>query len=207
NYFILLEKGIAWLGGGKDWRLTLLPMAAAIAIIPLTASVALKFTGSRRTALIAAGLVAFNPYLVMWGVMIRAYSLLVALSLLAINEFFGWYQNQGWRRGIRVAGTVLLLVLTHLNGLYSVVDGRRKRLEKRFRLAQVHLAIQNTVGAFGSNGDINPGGLLAALAGHCEGEPGMGNRHSAHKRGIFAAGFSRLHGHRPCGNLVPALPH
>lgn len=120
NYFILLEKGIAWLGGGKDWRLTLLPMAAAIAIIPLTASVALKFTGSRRTALIAAGLVAFNPYLVMWGVMIRAYSLLVALSLLAINEFFGWYQNQGWRRGIRVAGTVLLLVLTHLNGLYTV---------------------------------------------------------------------------------------
>ena len=32
NYFILVEKGVAWLSGAADWRLTLLPMAAAIAI-------------------------------------------------------------------------------------------------------------------------------------------------------------------------------
>ena len=61
NYFILVEKGIAWLCGAADWRLTLLPMAAAVAIIPLTASLALKIAGSTRTALIAAGLAAFNP--------------------------------------------------------------------------------------------------------------------------------------------------
>ena len=91
NYFILVEKGVAWLCGAMDWRLTLLPLAAAIAIIPLTASVALKFTGSTRTALIAAGVTAFNPYLVMWAPMIRSYSLLLALRLLAINEFFRWY--------------------------------------------------------------------------------------------------------------------
>ena len=42
NYFILVEKGVAWLCGAADWRLTLLPMAAAVAIIPLTASLALK---------------------------------------------------------------------------------------------------------------------------------------------------------------------
>src|SRR2546422_4368619 len=29
NYFILAEKGIAWLCGATDWRLTLLPLAAA----------------------------------------------------------------------------------------------------------------------------------------------------------------------------------
>jgi hypothetical protein len=50
NYFILFEKGVASLCGATDWRLTLLPIAAAIAVIPLTASLALKLTGSTRTA-------------------------------------------------------------------------------------------------------------------------------------------------------------
>jgi hypothetical protein len=121
NYFILVEKGVTWLCGAADWRLTLLPMAAAVAIIPLTASLALKFTGSTRSALIAASLAAFNPYLVYWGPAIRAYSLLVALSLLAINEFFHWYQQRDWWRGMRCAAVVLLLLLTHLNGVYTVV--------------------------------------------------------------------------------------
>ena len=67
NYFILVEKGVAWLCGATDWHLTLLPMTAAVAIIPLTASLALKFTGSTRTALIAASLAAFNYYLVLLG--------------------------------------------------------------------------------------------------------------------------------------------
>jgi hypothetical protein len=120
NYFILVEKGVAWLSGGADWRLTLLPMAAAVAIIPLTASLALKFTGSARTALVAASLAAFNPYLVMWGPMIRAYSLLVALSLLTIIEFFHWYRQRNWWSGARCAAVVLLLLLAHLNGVYTV---------------------------------------------------------------------------------------
>ena len=120
NYFILVEKAIARLCGATDWRLTLLPIAAAVAIIPLTASLALKFTGSTRTALTAASLAAFNPYLIYWGPAIRAYSLLVALSLLAINEFFHWYQQRDWWSGVRCAAVVLLLLLTHLNGVYTV---------------------------------------------------------------------------------------
>src|SRR6476659_2486235 len=120
NYFILVEKGVAWLCGVADWRLTLLPMAAAVAIIPLTASLALKLSGSTSTALIAAGLVGFNPYLVAWGPAIRAYSLLVALSLLAINEFFRWARRRDWWSGVRCAGAVLLLLLAHLNGIYTV---------------------------------------------------------------------------------------
>lgn len=120
NYFILVEKGVAWLCGAMDWRLTLLPITAAIAIIPLTASVALKFTGSTRTALIAASLAAFNPYLLYWGPLIRAYSLLVAFSLLAINEFFNWARQRDWSGGLRCAAAVLLLLLAHLNGVYTV---------------------------------------------------------------------------------------
>jgi hypothetical protein len=120
NYFILVEKGVAWLCGATDWRLTLLPLAAAIAIIPLTASLALKLTGSTRIALIAASLAAFNPYLVSWGPAIRSYSLLVAFSLLAINEFFNWYRQHDWWSGARCAAIVLLLLLAHPNGVYTV---------------------------------------------------------------------------------------
>jgi len=120
NYFILVEKAISRLCGATDWRLTLLPIAAAVAIIPLTASLTLKFTGSTRTALIAASLAAFNPYLIYWAPAIRAYSLLVALSLLAINEFFHWYQQRDWWSGLRCAAVVLLLLLAHLNGVYTV---------------------------------------------------------------------------------------
>ncbi|MFZ3375559.1 MAG: DUF6541 family protein, partial [Chthoniobacterales bacterium] len=120
NYFILAEKAIAWLCGATDWRLTLLPLAGAVAIIPLTASLALKFTGSTRTALIAASLTAFNSYLVYWAPMIRAYSLVVAFSLLAINEFFHWYRQRDWWSGVRCAAAVLLLLLMHPNGVYTV---------------------------------------------------------------------------------------
>src|SRR5215475_601345 len=120
NYFILVEKWVAWLCGATDWRLTLLPLTAAVAIIPLTASLALKFTGSTRTALIAASLTAFNPYLVYWGLLIRSYSLLVALSLLAINEFFQWYARRDWWSGVRCATVLLLLLLAHINGVYTV---------------------------------------------------------------------------------------
>ena len=120
NYFILAEKWIAWLFGATDWRLTLLPLAGAVATIPLTASLALKFTGSTRTALIAGCLAAFNPYLIRFGPIIRSYSLLVAFSLLAINEFLHWYQQRDWWSGGRCAAAVLLLVLMHINGVYTV---------------------------------------------------------------------------------------
>ena len=120
NYFILVEKGVASLCGATDWRLTLLPIGAAIAVIPLTASLALKLTGSTRTALVAAALAAFNPYLVMLGPTIRAYSLLTAFSLLALNEFFHWSQWPGWWNGVRCAAAVLFLLLAHLQAIYVV---------------------------------------------------------------------------------------
>lgn len=120
NYFILVEKGVASLCGVADWRLTLLPIGAAIAVIPLTASLALKLTGSTRTAMLAATLVAFNPYLIMLGPTIRAYSLFAAFSLLVFNEFFYWNQRPSWWSGVRCASAVLLLLLIHLQAIYIV---------------------------------------------------------------------------------------
>jgi uncharacterized membrane protein len=70
--------------------------------------------------LIAGALAAFNPFLNWWGPVIRSYSLLVAFSLLAINEFFHWYQQRNWWSGGRFAAAVLLLLLVHINGVYTV---------------------------------------------------------------------------------------
>ena len=183
NYFILVEKGIAWLCGGADWRLTLLPLAAAAAAIPLTASVALKFTASTRTALTAAGLVAFNPYLVAWGPAIRSYSLLVAFSLLAINEFLHWYAQCSWWKGARCAAAVLLLLLVHLNGVYIVAflllllaietisagwSGGR-----RFLWGSRSLWVPLAVAALACRG-----GLLALAARYRKTQQGMGNRYT-----------------------------
>ena len=61
-----------------------------------------------------------QPLPIYWGPAIRAYSLLVALSLLTINEFFHWYRQRGWWSGARCAAVVLLLLLAHLNGVYTV---------------------------------------------------------------------------------------
>ncbi len=44
----------------------------------------------------------------------------MALSLLTINEFFHWYQRRDWWSGVRCAAVVLLLLLAHLNGVYTV---------------------------------------------------------------------------------------
>ncbi|HEY7316978.1 MAG TPA: hypothetical protein VIE89_05335, partial [Candidatus Binatia bacterium] len=44
----------------------------------------------------------------------------VALSLLTIIEFFHWYRQRNWWSGARCAVVVLLLLLAHLNGVYTV---------------------------------------------------------------------------------------
>jgi hypothetical protein len=56
----------------------------------------------------------------MLGPTIRAYSLLTAFSLLAINEFFHWRQRPGWWSGVRCAAAVLFLLLAHLQAIYIV---------------------------------------------------------------------------------------
>ena len=187
--------------GATDWRLTLLPLTAAVAIIPLTASLALKFTGSTRTALIAASLAAFNPYLVMWGPVIRSYSLLVALSLLAINEFFHWYWRSDWWSGVRCAAVVLLLLLAHLNGVYTVAFLILLLAVETISAGwsggtKVSLGRKNALDPIGWSGDNSRRSLLATLARYRQGQPRMGNRYSANEHGISSAGLYHVHGCR-----------
>ena len=119
NYFILLEKFMAYLGGNNQVSLCFIPLLAAIVTIPLTAVLARMIT-STRVALIAATLLTMNPYLIYYSGIIRAYSLLTALSLLVMILFFRWYAHRTLRNGIYLSLACYFLMLSHLNGVYTV---------------------------------------------------------------------------------------
>lgn len=120
NYFILAEKAVAQLTGSEGWPLEILPMLGGIATIPLTASLARRLGGG-RLALVAAALTAFNPYLVRYSPVLRAYAPLAALAIWAVDLFFRWRERRTWRAGVAVAGVIFLLLLMHPNGIYVVM--------------------------------------------------------------------------------------
>ncbi len=120
NYFILAEKGVAWLSDSEGWPLEILPMLGGIATIPLTASLARRLGGG-RLALTAAALTAFNPYLVRFSPVLRAYAPLAALAVWAVDLFFRWRERRTWRAGLAAAGVILGLLLVHPNGIYVVM--------------------------------------------------------------------------------------
>lgn len=119
NYFLVAEKLVSGLLGENTLGLELIPLSAGIMTIPLTAILATRFT-SQRTALAAATLIALNPYLIQFSGILRAYSLLTALSLLLLIVFFRWYDLRTYRCGIAVAAVSLALILAHPNGAYSL---------------------------------------------------------------------------------------
>jgi len=119
NYFLVLEKIIVGILGQNAFSLRLVPLTAGVSVIPLTAVLAMRFT-SRRTAMVAATLVALNPYLIDFSVIIRAYSLLTALSLALLIAAFWWRDAPSYRRGLAVAAIAYLLVLSHPNGAYPL---------------------------------------------------------------------------------------
>ena len=144
----------------------------------------------------------------MWGPTIRSYSLLVAFSLLAINEFFHWYQQRDWWSGVRCAGAVLLLLLAHLNGVYTVAflmlllaaesvsagwSGGRKFLWESRTLWIPLAGVAIIVG-------IAYWRLLPDIA---KVNQRMGNRYPANKHGISSAGLYHVHG---CWLRAPCCP-
>ena len=119
NYFILSEKYLLKIACGNQLSLIILPEIAGIATIPLTA-ILTKMFASKKTALISATLIAFNPYLISFSGIIRSYSLLTALSLLTIILFFNWCTNRTFKNGIYLALASYVLMLSHLNGAYTL---------------------------------------------------------------------------------------
>ena len=119
NYFILAEKGVAGLTGSEGWPLEVLPMMGGIAVIPLTAALARRL-GGRPLALTAAALTAFNPYLVRFSPVLRAYAPLAALAVWTVERFFRWRERRTWSAGAAAATVALLTLLTHPNGIYVI---------------------------------------------------------------------------------------
>ncbi len=121
HYFLVMTKFLAeWMGESVLW-LGMVPMLAGVAAIPLTARLGSRFMPA-ELALAAAFLVAVNPYLIQYSCTVRSYSLLVFLSLLAIDRFFAWRNNPGYRQGILMAVIVFFLLMFHINGIYVVAS-------------------------------------------------------------------------------------
>jgi hypothetical protein len=119
NYFLAAEKMMVSLSGGSHFSLLLLPMVAGIITIPLTSLLAARFT-SAQSSLLASALVALNPFLIKYSGIIRAYSLLVCLSILTLILFFRWREKPTLRGGLLTAVSSLFLVVVHPNGIYVV---------------------------------------------------------------------------------------
>ena len=64
---------------------------------------------------------AFNPYLVRFSPVLRAYAPLAALAVWAVDLFFRWRKHRTWRAGLAAAGVILGLLLMHPNGIYVVM--------------------------------------------------------------------------------------
>lgn len=119
NYFIGLEKLVAVIFGKNPFFLKFIPITAGILTIPLTALLALRFSSS-RVAMVAAALTAMNPCLIHYSGFIRSYSLLAAISILVIIQYFKWHTARTYQHGIMVSIWILFLVLIHPNGAYTV---------------------------------------------------------------------------------------
>ena len=117
NYFIVVEKLIGAGFGRGPLALGLLPLLAGVGLVPLLACLARRFTET-RVALMAAALVALNPFLIDYSGRIRSYSLLAAGSLLLLLMFLNWYQRRSRLFGRLTAVAATALLLFHPLGLY-----------------------------------------------------------------------------------------
>ncbi|WP_028313974.1 hypothetical protein [Desulfatibacillum aliphaticivorans] len=120
NYFILMEKGMFFLGGGARFSLIAIPLLAGIATIPLTALFA-RMMVENRVALLAAALASCNPFLIHYSGIIRSYPILAALSLIALILYFKWSEDRSFKNGIFFAIAAFFLFLSHLNGAYTLL--------------------------------------------------------------------------------------
>lgn len=119
NYFIVFEKFISILFGNGVFSLGFVPLAAGIATIPLTANLAKRYT-TTNVAIMSSVLVAANPYLIRYSGIIRSYSLLMALSILAIILFSNYLIDPSLKNGILVSAGCYLMTLFHPNGSYTI---------------------------------------------------------------------------------------
>jgi len=111
-------------------------MVASSLAAPMAAVVLLRLRGTPSMVLLAALLVALNPYLVSFGVTLRSYAMVVFVSLAALNALLRWIDRPGWGHGVRCAGWCAAGLLAHLCFLYFLVFLGCVLLVDRWRLVR-----------------------------------------------------------------------
>lgn len=117
--YLMLERFLAQATGHNPWALVLPSLVASVATIPLVAALGLRLS-SPRTALLAAFLAAVHPYLLLYSVIIRSYSLMVAFTLAALIGLLDWTRRPAWRSGGACAFWVALALLFNANAIYQM---------------------------------------------------------------------------------------
>jgi uncharacterized membrane protein len=117
--YLMLERFIARATDHDTWALVLPSLAAGVATVPLVAALGLRLA-SVRTALLAASFTAVHPYLVLYGVTIRSYSLMTAFTLAAAVALFDWMRRPSWRSGGACALCVAAALLFNANAIYQM---------------------------------------------------------------------------------------
>lgn len=121
NFYLSGLKAIDNAVGDANWLLVLPGIAAGVWLVWLTASLALRLESGRFGALVAALLVAVNPFLVGYSVTIRSYIFLTAFSTAMILELQAWSRTGRWREGVLTGVYGALALLAHTNALYTYV--------------------------------------------------------------------------------------
>jgi hypothetical protein len=117
NVYLALTKFLATVSQGNPWVMVAPSLLSGAATIPLTAAVGVRVT-SARAAVVAAWLVAGNPFLIFYSVQLRSYMPLTACCLTSLVFFLDWRRSERWADGIACAIAMLLAVLMHANGVY-----------------------------------------------------------------------------------------
>lgn len=121
NWFILVLKGIAHVFGESLFAMRCLPLTAGILSIAAAALLAARLFQSRRAGLVAAALFAAHPLLIWYSADARAYAVLVFFTLCLWLAVIYWRENPSWKSSFLVGVISLLLLLTHLNGVFLLL--------------------------------------------------------------------------------------
>ncbi len=117
NYFLVVLKFLTGLFGTNDPTLLLLPLTAGLGTIPLTYALARKALDAPG-ALAAAALVAANPFLVYYSVIIRSYSLMVFFALLLLLSYLRWRERPTIARGVLCSTAIFCMLFFQPNSSY-----------------------------------------------------------------------------------------
>ena len=133
NFYQVALKAFASVLGQSPWVLVLPSLLPGIALVPLVAAITLRLSTVRH-ALLAAALVAYNPFLVLYAVQVRSYMLYTWLALLTLLLLLDWQREPRWKSGWRAALASGAAFLVHPNGGYAALAlalfvARRRRLD------------------------------------------------------------------------------